>query len=376
MSQDSIKEQRKRDKFFSFAQSTAYGLTKEINRYYSQTNSNTRSIPGSPQSNTPPSLSRANTDEIDEIISTSIPEITHPQCIIFPTYGCKIIEEKEVKWKVVLAGWTFAKPGSSRLDRWLLAAGRTYGGLSRNSVEDNHFSSLLNQFRCQTMRMASIQLTLPGVIAEKIIQNNETHAHHELNAEQKEKIRDYAASVTSNYNGRFEEEVVLDHHAIEELRSQSKYLSVQANFDDNDTTFDGSIDLIGEYGVSVISDIDDTIKVTDILDGKDAILQNTFFKPGREVPQMNGVYQAWAAEGAHVHYVSNSPWQVYPALSEFIIKKGFPRGSMHLRNVSTQELIIGKPGKHKIETVSNILCDFPNRKFILVGDSGEIDPEM
>ncbi|KAI8063390.1 uncharacterized protein B0P05DRAFT_476853 [Gilbertella persicaria] len=49
---------------------------------------------------------------------------------------------------------------------------------------------------------------------------------------------------------------------------------------------------------------------------------------------------------------------------------------MHLRAVSTGELIRGKPGKHKLQVIPRILRDFPHRKFILVGDSGEIDPEI
>lgn len=134
--------------------------------------------------------------------------------------------------------------------------------------------------------------------------------------------------------------------------------------------------MIEPTGVSVISDIDDTIKITDILDGKDAILKNTFFSTAREVPHMSEVYRSWAAQGAHFHYVSNSPWQVFPALDEFLKNHHFPKGSMHLRAVSTQQLIRGKAGSHKIQTITKILKDFPSRKFILVGDSGEIDPEV
>jgi phosphatidate phosphatase APP1 len=129
--------------------------------------------------------------------------------------------------------------------------------------------------------------------------------------------------------------------------------------------------------LTTTKDIDDTIKVTDILDGKDAILQNTFFRTAREVSHMPEVYRSWATEGAHLHYVSNSPWQVYPALSEFFKEKQFPRGSVHLRTVSTSDIIIGgRVGKHKLDTIERILTDFPQRKFILVGDSGEMDPEM
>ncbi|KAI9473773.1 MAG: hypothetical protein EXX96DRAFT_487278 [Benjaminiella poitrasii] len=63
---------------------------------------------------------------------------------------------------------------------------------------------------------------------------------------------------------------------------------------------------------------------------------------------------------------------------------------MHLRSITTQELLFSRrnsnsgisngnpnrPGKHKLEMISTILQDFPQRKFILIGDSGEIDPEI
>lgn len=117
----------------------------------------------------------------------------------------------------------------------------------------------------------------------------------------------------------------------------------------------GYVDIIDSQGISVISDIDDTIKVTDILDGKDVILQNTFFRKAKEIPGMSNVYRSWATKGAKVHYVSNSPWQVYPALQEFLKDNEFPQGSIHLRLVSAQSLILGKPGQHKLDTISTLL---------------------
>ncbi|KAL7325044.1 hypothetical protein PS15p_210142 [Mucor circinelloides] len=362
---------RRRDQFKSFVSSKSQALKQ----YYSSpsASSSTTTLATSRDMTVDNDLKRSDTQEIDDILKDPTPEIIQPQCMLFPTYACQVNEEdQETKYKIVLAGWAFAKPGSSRLDRWLLAAGRTYGGLARDSVEDNHFSTLLNQFRCQTMRMVDIQLTLPGVIAQKIIDDNADR----ISLEQQEKIRDFAASVNTGPNGRFQKEVFLDLDEVLELKKKQDHLTVQASFTDNEQPFPGYIDIIEPYGISVISDIDDTIKVTDILDGKDAILTNTFFKTAVEVPHMNEVYRSWASEGAHVHYVSNSPWQVYPALSEFVTSKQFPQGSMHLRAVSTQELIRGKPGKHKLEVIPKILQDFPHRKFILVGDSGEIDPEV
>jgi phosphatidate phosphatase APP1 len=117
----------------------------------------------------------------------------------------------------------------------------------------------------------------------------------------------------------------------------------------------GTVDVIEPTGISIISDIDDTIKKTDILDGRDMILQNTFFRKAKEIPGMSNVYQSWSAEGVKFHYVSNSPWQVYPALQEFLKDNHFPKGSIHLRMVSTQSLILGKPGKHKWDTITTIL---------------------
>ncbi|KAI9487981.1 hypothetical protein BDB00DRAFT_850493 [Zychaea mexicana] len=182
--------------------------------------------------------------------------------------------------------------------------------------------------------------------------------------------------INSGPTGRFEDLLMLDPTQVLQHVGR-KMLRLKASFENGiDTPHDGFVDLIEPNGISVISDIDDTIKVTGILDGKDTILQNTFFRKADEVPGMSEVYRNWSKQGAHVHYVSNSPWQVYPALSEFVRDRHFPAGSMHLRAISTGDLIRRKPGQHKLDVIHQILQDFPNRKFILVGDSGERDPEI
>jgi hypothetical protein len=125
---------RRRDQLRSFVQSKAIVIKQEINRYYetpptssprlfqsrSTTSMNT-SNPSLPRSN---EIQRTETQEIDDILKdpTAGPEIVQPQCMLFPTYACQVNqpEQEVVKYRVVLAGWAFAKPGSSRLDRWLL----------------------------------------------------------------------------------------------------------------------------------------------------------------------------------------------------------------------------------------------------------------
>lgn len=118
---------RRRDRFRSLAQSTTFAIKQEINKYYvspTATPTKARSIM-STNSNEPLSteMKRSDTQEIDDILQESIPELIQPQCMLFPTYACQVNDEEEegqIQWKVVLAGWAFAKPGSSRLDRWLL----------------------------------------------------------------------------------------------------------------------------------------------------------------------------------------------------------------------------------------------------------------
>lgn len=85
--------------------------------------------------------------------------------------------------------------------------------------------------------------------------------------------------------------------------------------------FAGEIQLLGCCGVSVISDIDDTIKISEVADRR-ALLANTFVREFRPVPGMPELYRRWAASGTAFHYVSSSTWQLYPALAAFLDDEG------------------------------------------------------
>ncbi|KAF9999847.1 hypothetical protein BGZ80_003313 [Entomortierella chlamydospora] len=139
----------------------------------------------------------------------------------------------------------------------------------------------------------------------------------------------------------------------------------------------GTVNLIDPEGVSIISDIDDTIKETNILAGATIVLRNTFLKEMRDVPGMADVYMQWWKHGAALHYVSNSPWQLIPSLLDFFRNHKFPPGSAHLRLTDSMlKTYFMTPGEHKRKSIREILTDFPQRKFILIGDSGEIDMEI
>ncbi|KAI7881314.1 hypothetical protein K492DRAFT_161709 [Lichtheimia hyalospora FSU 10163] len=139
----------------------------------------------------------------------------------------------------------------------------------------------------------------------------------------------------------------------------------------------GTVSLVEPSGISIISDIDDTIKDTKILAGAKTVLANTFFKHCRDVTGMAEAYMRWYTQGASFHYVSNSPFQLMPMLQNFLRSCEFPSGSMHLREEgSLLARLVEVPGKAKRDAISQIIRDFPQRKFVLIGDSGEIDLEI
>jgi hypothetical protein len=142
--------------------------------------------------------------------------------------------------------------------------------------------------------------------------------------------------------------------------------------------FKGRVQLIGPTGLSVVSDIDDTIKFSNVLDKRE-LIRNTFTRKFKPIDGMADVYRDWETKGAVFHYVSGSPWQLYEPLADFAKTEKFPDGSFHLRKLRLKDSSIlaffDAPEEYKIATIERILKAFPERRFILVGDSGERDPE-
>jgi phosphatidate phosphatase APP1 len=141
----------------------------------------------------------------------------------------------------------------------------------------------------------------------------------------------------------------------------------------------GRVFLVPPEGVSVISDIDDTLKHSYVA-CKRTLLANTFLRQFEPIAGMADLFRQWAASGAAFHYVSSSPWQLYSHLATHLAEEGFPDGSYHLRAFRLRDhlirriLMLRRSGKSA--AIRAILQTFPRRRFLLVGDSGEIDPEI
>ncbi len=130
----------------------------------------------------------------------------------------------------------------------------------------------------------------------------------------------------------------------------------------------------------VISDIDDTIKVTSVRDFEEAKM-NTFCRPFLPVEGMAGVYQAWAETGAGFYYVTGSPWQLYRPLEAFREEFGFPAGGWQMKHIrladpQTIRAFAAPQNAFKLQSIELLLERWTHRPVVLVGDSGEQDPEI
>jgi phosphatidate phosphatase APP1 len=145
-------------------------------------------------------------------------------------------------------------------------------------------------------------------------------------------------------------------------------------------TFTGRAHIVPGQGVSIVSDIDDTIRDTQVLN-RHEMLMNTFVRELKTIPGMSALYQqAVAVPGVRLHYVSNAPFALYPLLQRFLREQQFPAGSTHLRSVSLKSSVWSamthRQSQHKTETITTLLESFPARQFVLIGDTGEQDPEI
>ncbi len=189
---------------------------------------------------------------------------------------------------------------------------------------------------------------------------------------------------TSGADGHFRGEIALSAQQVTQLLPSGQptegWLEFAAVTRPGDRrAFGGRAQLIGETGLSIVSDIDDTIKISQVRERKE-LLANTFVRPFAAVPGMTELYQSLAEAKAVFHYVSASPWQLFLPLEQFCRESGFPAGTFHLKYVrftdSTVFNLFGSQEDYKSGEIEGLLKAFPRRRFVLIGDTGEQDPEI
>jgi phosphatidate phosphatase APP1 len=134
-------------------------------------------------------------------------------------------------------------------------------------------------------------------------------------------------------------------------------------------------------GFGVISDLDDTVvrsSATNLLKMAWIVVRNNahtrlpfegvgaFYEAlrrGKEGDSSNPIF-----------YVSSSPWNIYDLLEDFLNVHGIPPGPLFLKDWSPT--VLGKHQDYKLGVIRNLLETYEDMPFVLIGDSGEEDPEI
>ena len=282
---------------------------------------------------------------------TGVSEIKADERVVFFPTAARLSDDGQ-NWTVPVHGWIFEPEAGDRLRNAGLKQFRKALGLDPKQASTAIFEKRARLFLVDNERGKRVAIRIGS-------------GTHTLGS--------------SGRDGHFTGTVSLSAEIVRELSSNGRlsYRAVTRSGDRRE--FRGMVHLIEPEGVSVISDIDDTVKVTEVTDKK-KLIENTFFQPFRAVEDMPDVYRRWAESGAQFHFVSSSPWQLYEQLSQFLREAGFPEATFHLKGVRFKDSsflkLFADPLESKPAAIEPILKAYPKRQFILVGDSGEKDPEV
>jgi phosphatidate phosphatase APP1 len=132
--------------------------------------------------------------------------------------------------------------------------------------------------------------------------------------------------------------------------------------------------------VGIVSDIDDTVLQTHVARRLKMIWVTLVENAHTRLPfeGTSELYRALVAgrSGAAqnpVFYVSKSPWNLYDFLVDFMERHGLPRGPLMLRDLGLNQ---EAPLDFKSACLDRILSTYPRLPFVLIGDSGERDPDI
>src|SRR4029079_7565684 len=127
----------------------------------------------------------------------------------------------------------------------------------------------------------------------------------------------------SNESGLIQDRIILSGEGVSRVTSQAGPTAGGGTFRaalprGDHREFTGQAQIVEDEGLSIVSDIDDTIKITEVRD-TELMLKNTFLLPYRPVDGMAELYAKWAREQkAAFHYLTESPLELHGPYIEFL----------------------------------------------------------
>lgn len=129
--------------------------------------------------------------------------------------------------------------------------------------------------------------------------------------------------------------------------------------------------LVPPSGITVISDIDDILRVTKIYKPKEGLL-NSFARAFTPWMNMPSIYANWSRSvpDIHFHYLTTTPEQVTRNYMDFIYKT-YPGGSFDTRPLNFSDVDATLSIRNFL--LRKIFATYPERKFVLVADTSNSD---
>lgn len=288
------------------------------------------------------------TAEIDDLVHS---DIESDETVVFFRTSAWLDEETQT-WQIPIHGWVYEPEDSKARLAFFRSILDSQFDLVPDSDTEENFSHRLNLLIADNERGKRIVINIAGQTF---------------------------TLPPSTSNGHFQTTLSI---AVDDVApyARNSALGFSAVVRKNEKRhFAGEVLLVQPTGLSIISDIDDTVKISAVTDRR-ALLENTFLLDFAAAPGMAELFDGWSDDKTSFHFVSSSPWQLYTPLDGFLQDAGFPRASLNLKSVRFRDEtlfdLFKKGTETKPQVIEGILRAYPDRKFILVGDSGEQDPEV
>lgn len=120
----------------------------------------------------------------------------------------------------------------------------------------------------------------------------------------------------------------------------------------------------------IVTDVDDTVKVTDVLSKTNAVYNALFSKAA--FAGMSELYRQLDTKENIFYYVSGSPQIIESKVSSFLEFNNFPQNT----NLILKSGLSAPTYEYKVAAITQLIQKLNPDKVILIGDDTEFDPEI